>query len=52
MDRFISSSKRRRRLFKAFEWHDLIPYTIALLLLLGEIVILCRFARIYEQVSG
>ncbi|HEV7334138.1 MAG TPA: hypothetical protein VGN63_24105 [Flavisolibacter sp.] len=51
MDRYLSSSKRKRRFFKEFEWLDLIPYSIALLLLGAEISILCRFLQIYQNIS-
>ena len=51
MDRYISSPKRKRRLFKEFEWLDLIPYSIALVLLGAEISILCRFLQIYQRIS-
>jgi hypothetical protein len=51
MDRYISSQKRKLRLFKEFEWLDLIPYSIALLLLLAEITILCGFLQIVQDIS-
>ena len=52
MDRFISSPKKKCYLFKPFEWLDLIPYSVALALLLGGIYILCRFAAIYQFISS
>lgn len=51
MDRLLASPKSKRRLFKPFEWPDLIPYSMALALLSGGIFILCRFSRLYQFIS-
>lgn len=49
MDRYISTRAKKLRLFKKFEYIDLIPYAIALVLLLAELYILFQFIRLYES---
>ncbi|WP_170971119.1 hypothetical protein [Ilyomonas limi] len=47
MDRRIAAPKRRKlRLIKEFEYLDLFPYSIALLMLSGSIYILSAFVAI------
>ncbi|MGN6616806.1 MAG: hypothetical protein ACTHJ5_06475 [Ilyomonas sp.] len=47
MDRIIPHSKRKRwNLFKDFQYLDIFPYSIALILLAGDIYILNQFIKI------
>jgi len=47
MDRKIAAPKNKKlRLLKEFEYLDLFPYSIALLLLSGSIYIMCAFIAI------
>lgn len=49
MDRIIHPRKKKQRIFKEFACIDLIPYSIALILLLAELYILCQFIRLYDK---
>lgn len=49
MDRYIQSKKKEHRLFKQFECTDLIPYSIALILLLAEVYILVGFLNLHDN---
>ncbi|MDB5230521.1 MAG: hypothetical protein JWN76_1326 [Chitinophagaceae bacterium] len=50
MDRQLNhKSKISARLFKPFEYHDIIPYTIAILMLAGEIYIAAHFKQLLFQ---
>lgn len=51
MDRIIHSGKQKPRLFKEFEYIDIIPYSIALLLLLAEGYILWQFLHLYAKMN-
>jgi hypothetical protein len=51
MDRFIQSPKKKTRVFKQFESIDLIPYSLAFILLLAELYILCSFIGLSEQLG-
>jgi hypothetical protein len=51
MDRILQPRQQKRRLFKEFECMDLIPYSIALLLLLAEGYILCGFIGLAAKLS-
>lgn len=47
MDRKITASKGNKfRLIKEFEYLDLFPYSVALLMLSGSIYIMCAFIAI------
>jgi hypothetical protein len=46
MDRMITPKGKKFRLIKEFEYLDLFPYSIALLMLSGSIYIMCAFVAI------
>jgi hypothetical protein len=48
MDRVLLKQEKKQRWFKPFEWMDLIPYTIALVMLLMQLYILLQFIKITE----
>ena len=50
MDRLLQSGKKKRRLWKEFECMDLIPYSIAAILLAAELYILHTFVQLYDKV--
>lgn len=48
MDIPISQPKKRRlKLFQEFQWFDIIPYSISLFMIIGDIYLV----RIYVQLS-
>lgn len=49
MDRYIGKQEKKIFLFKEFEYLDLIPYTIALILLVMEIYIVLQFIQLSKQ---
>jgi hypothetical protein len=52
MDRKITAPERRKfRLIKEFEYLDLFPYSIALLLLSGSIYIMLAFITISQALK-
>ena len=52
MDYPIHTSKRNKiKLFKEFQFLDLIPYSIALLMLCGECYIIVSFLKIVHSVK-
>ncbi len=49
MDRIINNSKHTKTvLFKEFEYLDLVPYSIALILLIAEVYILTAFITLSQ----
>lgn len=46
MDRVLLKYEKKQRWFKPFEWMDLIPYSIAVVLLLMQLYILLQFIKI------
>jgi hypothetical protein len=51
MDRQLSPRQKKKQVFKEFEWLDLIPYSIAFILLLAELSILCEFLQLYNKIN-
>ncbi len=49
MDRQIDPADKKENLFKQFEYIDLMPYGIALVLLIGELYILFQYLKIVEM---
>ena len=50
MDRYINN-KKKWRLFKEFQCIDIVPYSLALIMLVMEVYILLTFLRIAERIS-
>jgi len=46
MDRILLKGEKKQRWFKPFELMDLIPYSIALLMVLMQLYILLQFIKI------
>lgn len=51
MDRYIQQGRKKCRMFKKFETIDLIPYSVALLMLVLEVYILLQFLHLYDRLQ-
>lgn len=52
MDRILPKQKSKLTLFKSFEYLDLFPYSIAVLMLCGEVYILLAFIKLFAHKAG
>jgi hypothetical protein len=49
MDRYLQPGKKKKRLIKEFECLDIIPYSIALVLLVAQLYIVLQLSRVYTS---
>lgn len=51
MDRALLKHEKKHRWFKPFEWMDLLPYSVAVVMLLMQLYILLQFIKIAEGIQ-